>query len=260
MNGNILSVQNLVKSFGSLLATYNLNLDVRPGEIHAIIGPNGAGKTTLISQLAGELAPDSGKIFFKGRDVTRLPTHKRALLGLARSYQISSIFTEFSAQRNVALALQAQKGTSFRFWSPAAKARELTEPAKEALKLVGLESRAFDHAANLGHGERRQLEMAMVLVTRPELLLLDEPMAGMSPRESQEMTRLLAGLKGNTTMLLIEHDMEAVFALADRISVLVYGTVIACGTPDEIRANREVQTAYLGDWSIDRSIDQLVHQ
>ena len=247
MSGDILSVRHLVKSFGSLMATFNLNMDVRPGEIHAIIGPNGAGKTTLISQLAGELRPDSGSIVFEGRDITAMPIYKRALSGLARSYQISSVFLEFTALSNVALAVQAQGGHSFRFWEAAAASDELNGPAMDALAAVGLGEHFNTPVARMGHGERRQLELAMVIVNKPKLLLLDEPMAGMSPRENQAMTALLASMKGKTSMVLIEHDMEAVFSLADRISVLVYGTMIACGTPDEIRANKEVRAAYLGD-------------
>jgi branched-chain amino acid transport system ATP-binding protein len=247
MSGDILSVRRLVKSFGSLMATFNLNMDVRPGEIHAIIGPNGAGKTTLICQLAGELKPDSGSIVYEGRDITAMSIYKRALSGLARSYQISSVFLEFTALMNVALAVQAQGGHSFRFWEAAAASDELSGPAMDALAAVGLEEHINTPVARMGHGERRQLELAMVIVNRPKLLLLDEPMAGMSPRENQAMTTLLASMKGKTTMVLIEHDMEAVFTLADRISVLVYGTMIACGTPDEIRANKDVRAAYLGD-------------
>jgi branched-chain amino acid transport system ATP-binding protein len=247
MSGDVLSIRRLVKSFGSLMATFNLNMDVRPGEIHAIIGPNGAGKTTLISQLAGELKPDSGSIFFEGRDITAMPIYKRARLGLARSYQISSVFLEFTALANVALAVQAQRGHSFRFWENAADSDELNGPAMEALTAVGLGEQVNTPVASMGHGERRQLELAMVIVNRPKLLLLDEPLAGMSPKENQAMMALLAAMKGNASMVLIEHDMEAVFSLADRISVLVYGTIIACGTPDEIRANEDVRAAYLGD-------------
>ena len=247
MSGDILSVRSLVKSFGSLMATFNLNMDVRPGEIHAIIGPNGAGKTTFISQLAGELKPDSGSIIFEGRDITAMPIYKRAQSGLARSYQISSVFLDFTALMNVALAVQAQGGHSFRFWEAAAASDELNGPAMDALIAVGLGEHIDTPVARMGHGERRQLELAMVIVNKPKLLLLDEPMAGMSPKENQAMTSLLASMKGKTTMVLIEHDMDAVFALADRISVLVYGTMIACGTPDEIRANKDVRAAYLGD-------------
>ena len=247
MSGDILSVRGLVKTFGSLMATFNLNMDVRPGEIHAIIGPNGAGKTTLISQLAGELKPDSGSIIFENRDITAMPIYKRVQSGLARSYQISSVFLEFTALMNVALAVQAQGGHSFRFWEAAAASDELNGPAMDALIAVGLGEHIYTPVARMGHGERRQLELAMVIVNKPKLLLLDEPMAGMSPKENQAMTSLLASMKGKTTMVLIEHDMEAVFALADRISVLVYGTMIACGKPDEIRSNKDVRAAYLGD-------------
>ena len=247
MSGDILNVRGLFKSFGSLMATFNLNMDVRPGEIHAIIGPNGAGKTTFISQLAGELKPDSGTIVFEGRDITAMPIYKRAQSGLARSYQISSVFLEFTALMNVALAVQAQGGHSFRFWEAAAASDELNGPAMDALIAVGLGEHIYTPVSRMGHGERRQLELAMVIVNKPKLLLLDEPMAGMSPKENQAMTSLLASMKGKTTMALIEHDMEAVFALADRISVLVYGAMIACGTPDEIRANKDVRAAYLGD-------------
>ena len=247
MTGAILSVRDLVKHFGGLAATHHVDLEVLTGEIHAVIGPNGAGKTTLISQLAGELRPDGGRIAFEGRDVTSLPVHERALLGLARSYQITSVFQGFTALQNVALAVQAHRGHSFRFWEPAHRSEELNAPATGALASVGLGSRADDPVAELGHGERRQLELAMALVSRPKLVLLDEPMAGMSPQESQAMISLLASFKGRLTMVLVEHDMDAVFALADRISVLVYGTVIACGTPEEIRANPEVRSAYLGE-------------
>ena len=247
MSGDVLSIRRLVKSFGSLMATFNLNMDVSPGEIHAIIGPNGAGKTTLISQLAGELKPDSGSIFFEGRDITAMPIYKRVQLGLARSYQISSVFLEFTALMNVALAVQAQRGHSFRFWEAAADSDELNGPAMEALAAVGLGEQINTPVALMGHGERRQLELAMVIVNKPKVLLLDEPLAGMSPKENQAMMSLLAAMKGNASMVLIEHDMEAVFSLADRISVLVYGTIIACGRPDEIRANEDVRAAYLGD-------------
>jgi len=247
LSGAPLSARDLVKHFGGLTANNHLNLDVEPGEIHAIIGPNGAGKTTLISQLAGELQPDEGRILFEGKDVTSLPVHKRALLGLARSYQITSVFQGFTALQNVALAVQAHRGHSFRFWQPAHHAEELNAPARAALDSVGLGTHANVPVARLGHGERRQLELAMALASRPKLVLLDEPMAGMSPQESQEMISLLASFKGKLTMILVEHDMEAVFALADRISVLVYGSVIACGTPEDVRANADVRSAYLGD-------------
>jgi branched-chain amino acid transport system ATP-binding protein len=247
MSPPVLSTKDLVKNYGGLTATCRVSLDIEPGELHAVIGPNGAGKTTLISQLAGELRPDAGSIGFLGEDITATPTHKRALMGLARSYQVTSVFPEFTALQNVSLAVQAHRGHSFRFWGPASEEEELTAPAREALLAAGLGNQMETPVAGLGHGARKQLELAMVLASGPKLILLDEPMAGMSPQESQEMTALLSSLKGRTTMLLVEHDMDAVFALADRISVLVYGRIIACGTPEEIRANAEVRTAYLGE-------------
>jgi branched-chain amino acid transport system ATP-binding protein len=219
---------------------------VREGETHAIIGPNGAGKTTFISQLAGNLRPDGGRIVFGGEDITALPAPKRARKGLARSFQITSIYPEFSALDNVALAVQAQAGHSFRFWSAARSESALRDPARTILEEVGLGERAGVLAANLSHGEQRQLEVAMALATRPKLLLLDEPMAGMGIEESQRMVGFLGKLKQKHTMILVEHDMDAVFKLADRISVLVYGKLIATGEPEAIRANPEVRAAYLG--------------
>jgi branched-chain amino acid transport system ATP-binding protein len=243
----LLSVQMLNKHFGGIVATDNLSIDVLPGEIHAVIGPNGAGKTTLVAQLSGMLKPDGGKVLFDGHDVTALPAPKRSMLGLARSFQITSIFRDFSAVDNVALAIQAHSGHSFRFWRPARTDARLQAPAREVLKQVGLEDRADVISGNLAHGEQRQLEIAMALATKPKLLLLDEPMAGMGAEDSEQMTRFLISLKGKYTMLLIEHDMDAVFRLADRITVLVYGKAIATGTPDEIRNNPEVRSAYLGE-------------
>jgi len=242
----LLKVEGLRKSFGGVLATDDLDLAVAPGEIYAVIGPNGAGKTTLISQLSGALRSDAGRILFAGRNVTRLGPPARAHLGLARTFQITSIFHEFTALDNVALAVQAHDGHSFRFWRAARGERRLREPAMEALERVGLAGRADATARFLSHGEHRQLEIAMALATEPRMLLLDEPMAGMGPDESARMVDILYGLKGGQTILLIEHDMDAVFALADRITVLVYGRAIATGAPDEIRANVEVRTAYLG--------------
>ena len=243
----ILTVRGLTKGFGGLIATNRVDLDVRAGETLAVIGPNGAGKTTLIAQLAGELSPDEGTITFDGREVTRLSAPARSQLGLARSFQITSVFREFSALDNVALAVQAHAGHSFRFWRAARAERALREPARAMLEAVGLGARAEVTAATLAHGEQRQLEIAMALATGPRLLLLDEPMAGMSPDESQRMIDLLRGLKARHTILLVEHDMDAVFALADRISVMVYGRLIATGTPEDIRANLEVRQAYLGE-------------
>jgi branched-chain amino acid transport system ATP-binding protein len=243
----LLEVRELRKSFGALRASDGIDFDVHPGETHAVIGPNGAGKTTFISQLAGNLIPDSGRVLFAGEDITALPAPRRARKGLARSFQITSIYPEFTALQNVALAVQAQAGSSFRFWRDARADPSLTEPARRVLDDVGLAGRADVLAANLAHGEHRQLEVAMALATRPRLLLLDEPMAGMGTEESQRMIGLLSSLKRRQTIILVEHDMDAVFRLADRISVLVYGRVIATGAPAEVRANPDVRLAYLGE-------------
>jgi branched-chain amino acid transport system ATP-binding protein len=243
----LLRTDRLVKRFGGLVATDAVSIDVRPGEIHALIGPNGAGKTTLVSQLTGNLSPDAGTIHFAGRDITRLATHARVRLGLARSFQITAVLREFTALENVALAVQAHAGHSFRFLADARRDQRLRGPAQRVLEAVGLGGRAATQAAVLSHGEQRQLEIAMALAGEPSLLLLDEPMAGMGVEESQRMIGFLRNLKGKRAMLLIEHDMDAVFQLADRITVLVYGRAIASGTPQEIRANAEVRQAYLGE-------------
>ncbi|MCW5745460.1 MAG: ABC transporter ATP-binding protein [Alphaproteobacteria bacterium] len=243
----MLKIDSLIKRFGGLVATDSLSLEVEPGEVHALIGPNGAGKTTLIAQLSGFLRPDAGRIEFAGQDITDLPAAARVRLGLARSFQITSVLRDFTALDNVALAEQARQGHSFRFWRPARADPSLREPARAALREVGLADRADVVAALLSHGEQRQLEVAMALASDPRMLLLDEPMAGMGPEESARMVELLRGLRGRRTMLLVEHDMDAVFALADRITVLVYGRALATGTPAEIRANREVRVAYLGE-------------
>ena len=242
-----LEARTLRKSFGGLTATDNLSLEVATGEIHAVIGPNGAGKTTLVHLLSGMLRPDAGDILFEGRDITRLSAPARVNQGLARSFQITSIFRDFTVLENVMLSVQAGQGHSFRFWAPAAGDESLRGPAHEFLEKVGLGDRLDVLAGNLAHGEQRQLEIAISLATHPRLLLLDEPMAGMGPEESQGMIDFLKALKGEYTMLLIEHDMDAVFALADRITVLVYGRAIATGTPDEIRGDAAVRAAYLGD-------------
>jgi branched-chain amino acid transport system ATP-binding protein len=242
-----LEARTLRKSFGGLTATDNLSLEVAEREIHAVIGPNGAGKTTLVHLLSGMLRPDAGDILFEGRDITRLSAPARVKQGLARSFQITSIFRDFTVLENVMLSVQAGQGHSFRFWAPAAKDESLRGPARELLEKVGLGDRVDVVAGNLAHGEQRQLEIAISLATHPRLLLLDEPMAGMGPEESQGMIDFLKALKGEYTMLLIEHDMDAVFALADRITVLVYGQAIATGTPDEIRGDAAVRAAYLGD-------------
>jgi branched-chain amino acid transport system ATP-binding protein len=243
----LLRVEGLTKRFGGVVASDNVVLDVQAGELHAIIGPNGAGKTTLIGQLAGEVEPNAGRIYFDGRDITALPAYDRSLRGLARTFQITSLFGDFSALDNVSLAVQAHAGHSFRFWRDARTEGELREPARAALARVGLGRRADALVASMSHGEQRQLELAIALASKPRLLLLDEPMAGLGAEESAGMVTTLRELKRQLTILLIEHDMEAVFALADRITVLVYGRVIASGVPAEIRANVEVRQAYLGE-------------
>jgi branched-chain amino acid transport system ATP-binding protein len=244
---SLLQVAGLRKRFGGLAATDGVDLTVDAGELHAVIGPNGAGKTTLINQLSGEIVPDAGTIHFAGRDITRERVYRRALAGIGRSYQITSVFHEFPVLTNVMLAVQGHAGHSFRFLRPLASEGALVEQARAALADVGLASKASTPVMALAHGERRQLEVAMTIATRPRLLLLDEPMAGLSLHESERMVSLLASLKGRYAMLLVEHDMDAVWKLADRISVLVYGRVIACDTVEAIRANADVKTAYLGD-------------
>jgi branched-chain amino acid transport system ATP-binding protein len=247
MSDFLLEVKQLGKNFGALRASDGIDFGVREGETHAVIGPNGAGKTTFISQLAGDLRPDAGRIEFAGEDITRLAAPRRARKGLARSFQITSVYAEFSALQNVALAVQARSGHSFRFWRAAREDASLTGPARQVLEEVGLGERAGIPAANLAHGEQRQLELAMALAMRPRLLLLDEPMAGMGIEDSQRMVAFLGALKRRHSIILVEHDMDAVFRLADRISVLVYGRVIATGAPEAIRANPEVRAAYLGE-------------
>ena len=243
----LLRLEKLRKSFGGLVVTDDLSLDVMPDELHAVIGPNGAGKTTLINQISGLLKPDAGSIVFAGRDVTALPFHERAALGLARSFQITSIVPGFSALENVALAVQARSGSSFRFLRPAATEAALNDEAMAALSEVGLDTRADIVAAHLSHGEKRALELAIALALEPKLLLLDEPMAGTGPEESERIVTVLKKLKGRFAMLLVEHDMNAVFALADRISVLTYGRVLASGEPDQVRNDPAVMQAYLGE-------------
>jgi branched-chain amino acid transport system ATP-binding protein len=243
----LLRVENLVRQFGGIVATDNLSLDIAKGELHAIIGPNGAGKTTLISQLTGQLRPSAGAIRFAGQDITQLPAWRRSQLGLARSFQITSLLPDFTALDNVALAAQARDGHSFRFWGNARKEKHLRETARSALARVGLDRRADVVVSELSHGEQRELELAVALATRPQLLLLDEPMAGLGATESARMVKLLADLRKEVTIILVEHDMDAVFALADRITVLVYGRVIASDVPASIRGNEEVKRAYLGD-------------
>ena len=243
----LLELRNLRKTYGALVVTDGVSLSVRPGELHAIIGPNGAGKTTLIHQISGTLASDSGSILFGGEDVTHLSMPQRVRRGLARSFQITSILPGFSALANVALAVQARSGSSFRFFGNAAQEKILNEPAMDCLAQVGLAARAHIPAGLLSHGEKRQLELAIGLATEPKLLLLDEPLAGTGHDESQRVVETLRRLKSRLTIVLIEHDMDAVFSLADRVSVLVYGRVIATDTPERIRANPEVRAAYLGE-------------
>jgi branched-chain amino acid transport system ATP-binding protein len=243
----LLRIENLVRRFGGIVATDNLTLDIARGELHAIIGPNGAGKTTLISQLIGQLRPTAGTIRFAGQDVTHLPAWKRSRLGLARSFQITSLLPNFTAADNVALAAQARDGHSFRFFGNARQEKPLRAAAHAALDRVGLLGRADVMVSRLSHGEQRELELAVALATKPQLLLLDEPMAGLGVTESARMVKLLAELRQEVTIVLVEHDMNAVFALADRITVLVYGRVIASDVPAAIRSNEEVKRAYLGD-------------
>lgn len=243
----LLEIKGLRKSFGGVAATKDVSLDVQIGEVHAVIGPNGAGKTTLISQLSGEQQPDGGDILFDGRSVLNVPSPMRAQLGMARSFQITSVFQDMTMLENVALAVQAHDGHSYRFWKSAQHDHVLNDKAMTFLDGVGLSDKAHVLARETSHGEHRQLEIAMALATEPKLLLLDEPMAGMGSEESHRMIATLTRLKGDKTMLLVEHDMDAVFALADRISVLVYGELIATDTPDTIRANQAVRRAYLGE-------------
>ena len=243
----VLRLERVRKAFGALVVTDDLTFEVTPNELHAVIGPNGAGKTTLINQISGLLAPDAGRILFAGRDITDLPAHARAELGLARSFQVSSILPGFSALENVALAVQARTGSSFRVLGRAAAETALNGPAMAALADVGLAERARLPAGQLSHGEKRALELAIALAMEPKVLLLDEPMAGTGREETARLVDLLGKLKGRFSVLLVEHDMPAVFALADRISVLIYGRILASGTPAQVRADPRVVAAYLGD-------------
>jgi branched-chain amino acid transport system ATP-binding protein len=246
-NAPILRIEHLRRSFGALTVTDDVSLDIARGELHALIGPNGAGKTTLINQIAGVLAPQGGRIVFDGRDITALPVDARARLGLARSFQITSVLPGFSALENVALAVQARAGSSMRFFGRAAAEAGLNRPALAALEQVGLADRAAAAAGTLSHGEKRALEIAIALAMEPKLLLLDEPMAGTGREEAARLVELLARLKGRLPMILVEHDMTAVFALADRVSVLIYGRVLASGPPDAVRSDPAVIAAYLGE-------------
>ena len=247
MTEPVLEILNLRKSFGALKATDDVSLTLLPGEIHALIGPNGAGKSTLIHQISGAISPTGGTIRFLGRDMAGMDMAARARAGLGRSFQISSLAPEFSALRNVMLAVQARQGSSFRFIRPVSSDQSLIEPAMAMLERVGLAARSRIQAAELSHGERRQLEIAIALALGPKAFLLDEPMAGMGSEGSKTLTAFLSDLRRQAPILLVEHDMDAVFALADRISVLVYGRIIATGTVDEIRNHPEVRRAYLGE-------------
>jgi branched-chain amino acid transport system ATP-binding protein len=243
----MLELRGVTKHFGGVVATDNVALEVAQGEVHALIGPNGAGKTTLIGQVSGSLQTDAGTIGFLERDITALRQHERVRLGLARSYQITSIFKRFTVLENLALAVQARSGSSFSIWRPVAAEAALFDEARTVSREIGLAERLEVTAGNLAHGEQRALEVGLALATRPKLVLLDEPMAGMGPEESQRMIALIGRLRGGVTVLLVEHDMDAVFRLADRITVLVNGRVIASGRPAEIRADKDVRRAYLGD-------------
>jgi len=243
----VLRISGLTKRFGALTVSDDVSLDLMPGEIHALIGPNGAGKSTLIKQICGELAPDTGTIRFAGRDLSGTGMVERARLGLARTFQVSSVAPDFTALQNVVLAVQGASRKTFSFLRPALADPALTEPAMRHMERVGLKGREAVPASILSHGERRRLELAMALAMEPQVFLLDEPMAGLGPEGSVELTAILDDLRHEAPILLVEHDMDAVFALADRISVLVYGRIIATGSVDEIRANPDVQSAYLGE-------------
>lgn len=247
MSEAILQLSGLRKAFGALVVTDGVDLELHQGECHALIGPNGAGKSTLIHQLSGMLQPDAGRIVFKGRDVTGLKQSERALAGLGRSFQITSILPEFTVLENVALAAQVRDGSSFRFFRRASEEQPLNQAAMSALSRIGLAGKAEMIAGELAYGEKRLLELAIAIAGRPHALLLDEPLAGMGRAESAGLTRTLLELKAEYPILLIEHDMEAVFQLADRVSVLVAGAIVATGTPDEVRADPQARAAYLGD-------------
>jgi branched-chain amino acid transport system ATP-binding protein len=243
----MLELRGLTKRFGGLVATDDVTLEIAKGEVHALIGPNGAGKTTLVAQISGALPPDAGRIVFNGGDITPLSAHARVTAGLARSYQITSIFRRFSVLENLALAVQARSGSSFSFWRPVSAERALFEEAAVIATEIGLGDRLQVISSNLAHGEQRALEVGLALATNPQLVLLDEPMAGMGPQESQAMITLIERMRARVTVLLVEHDMDAVFRLANRISVLVSGRVIATGAPTQIRADPAVRKAYLGE-------------
>ena len=243
----MLELRGVSKRFGGVVATDDVTLDVVRGEVHALIGPNGAGKTTLIGQISGVLATDTGRIVFNDVDITRLSAHARVHAGLARSYQITSIFRRFSVLDNLALAVQARSGSSFSLWRPLAAEKALFDEARAIASQIGMADRVAAISNTLSHGEQRALEVGLALATRPQLVLLDEPMAGMGPHESSRMIALIEKIRAQVTVLLFEHDMDAVFRLADRISVLVSGRLIATGAPQAIRADPAVRKAYLGE-------------
>jgi branched-chain amino acid transport system ATP-binding protein len=247
MSEVILRTENLCKYYAGLRANHEVNLELRKGEIHALIGPNGAGKTTTVAQLSGELTATSGRIFLADKEITNLPTHQRALMGLSRSFQVNSVFDEMTVLDNFGLAVQAHRGHSFRFWSPVARHRSINQEALQLAAQFGLEAELDTIAGRLAHGEKRQLEVGLTLAGEPRVLLLDEPMAGIGPGGSKHLTELLDGLRGRYSILLVEHDMDAVFSLADRISVLVYGEILVTGSVAEIRSDKRVQQAYLGE-------------
>ena len=247
MSEVLLYTDKLCKSYAGLRANHNLDLQLIKGEIHALIGPNGAGKSTAVAQISGEMAADSGRIIFEGHDITHVPVYDRARAGVSRSFQVTSVFDEMTVRDNLALAVQAHQGHSYRFWAPVNRDSYLNQQAAHLAMQFGLDQHHDNLAGALAHGEKRQLEVAMTLAGDPSLLLLDEPMAGIGPGGSKKLTELLDELRGRYTVLLVEHDMDAVFALADRVSVLVYGEIIATGSVDDIRGDEGVQRAYLGE-------------
>jgi branched-chain amino acid transport system ATP-binding protein len=242
----VLRIERVSKHFGGLAAVSDVSLDLQAGGVHALIGPNGAGKTTLINLLSGDLKPSGGSVRFQGRDIAGLPPERIARLGIARLYQKTNIFPEFPAFENCRLAAQARLGASAGFFRPAYTYRDINEAAEHALALAGLEARGGAVALTLSHGEQRQLEIAMTLATSPAVLLLDEPLAGMGSEESRRMVALIARLAAEHAILLVEHDMDAVFSVASVLTVMVDGSVLASGAPEAIRRNKAVQAAYLG--------------
>lgn len=247
MSKPIIEIQELNKTFGAIEATRDVSFSIQKGDIHALIGPNGAGKTTLVNQLSGDILPDSGTILFNSQDISRLKAHKRAQLGIARSFQITHIFEQLSVEENMALAIHAKDGHNFRFFRRALGSSATKLAVKTALERVDLLTKSKQLASYLSHGEKRQLEVGMAMASNPELLIMDEPMAGMGPGGTAELSKLIQHLRGQLTILLVEHDMDVVFSLADRVTVLVYGEHVATGTPDEIRQNLKVRSAYLGE-------------